>query len=382
MLSWATIFSIYSILTMSLNLEVGYTGMTNFGKVAFYGIGAFAASSIGIWSFLAAFKLNYPLYGLDTIIALGKLNAVNPALNIAVFMLSLVVAFAVGGLFGYLITYPTLRVGPAFLGITVLSFGELMRIFLRHFEPTGGAYGLMGLPHPFAWVTDSVYKNLLFVISSLILVIVVYIFSQRLVNSPYGRVMKCIREDEIAALCLGKNVIRWKAQVLFIASGFSGVAGALLVFYTGFVSPDLFVPSVTFDVWAMVILGGMANNRGALLGAAVITLLDRATAILNFMIPWFPIDPNYIRWMFTGILIIAVLMFRPSGLLPEKRLETPAWETVGLGKKRQGLRERVRALASFLITKFLSLRRWGKVLASFLTKMVVGIIDWFRAGGR
>lgn len=364
MLSWATIFSIYSILTMSLNLEVGYTGMTNFGKVAFFGIGAFAASSIGIWSFLVAFKLTYSLYGLDTIIALGKLAAVNPALNIAIFLLSLVVAFIIAGIFGYLITYPTLRVGPAFLGITVLSFGELMRIFLRHFEPTGGAYGLMGLPHPFAWVTNSVYKNFLFVTLALIIVFAIYLFSQRLVNSPYGRVMKCIREDEIAALCLGKNVIRWKAQVLFIASGFSGVAGALLVFYTGFVSPDLFIPSTTFDIWAMVILGGMANNRGALLGTAVITMLDRATAILNFIIPWFPIDPNYIRWMFTGILIIVVLMFRPSGLLPEKRLETPAWEVIGLGKKAFGFRRRARALSSFI------------------SKLLARIIEWFRAGSR
>ena len=99
------------------------------------------------------------------------------------------------------------------------------------------------------------------------------------------------------------------------------------------------------------------------MGAAVITLLDRATAILNFMIPWFPIDPNYIRWMFTGILIIAVLMFRPSGLLPEKRLDTPAWEAIGMGKKAFGLRRRARALASYL------------------SQLAASIIEWFRAGG-
>jgi branched-chain amino acid transport system permease protein len=356
--------------------------MTNFGKVAFYGIGAFAASSIGIWSFLLAFKLAYPLHGLDTIIALGKLAAANPALNLTVFLLSLIVAFIVGGAFGYLITYPTLRVGPAFLGITVLSFGELMRIFLRHFEPTGGAYGLMGLPHPFAWVTDSVLKNALYVAFAFLILSFIYIFSQRLVNSPYGRVMKCIREDEIAALCMGKDVLKRKAQVLFIASGFSGVAGALLAFYIGFVSPDLFVPSTTFDVWAMVIIGGMANNRGAVLGTAVITILDRATAILNFLIPWFPLDPNYLRWMFTGILIITVLMFRPSGLLPEKRLKTPAWEAIGLQKEPAGLMSRLRSIAHHLYGIITGLQGRGKALASLLLKSIEKFAEWLMAGGR
>lgn len=363
MLSWSSLFTIYSILAISLNLEIGFTGISNFGKVAFYGIGAFIAASFGIWSFLLVFRLAYPLYGLNTIIALGKIAAANPLLNVTVFFVSISLSFIVAGIFGYLITYPTLRVGPAFLGITVLSFGELMRIFLRHFKPTGAASGLMGLPHPFAWINDSTMKSALFVISALAIMVIIYSFSQRLVNSPYGRAMKSIREDEIAALCLGKNVLRYKAQVLFIASGFSGVAGALLVFYTGFVSPDLFVTSVTFDIWAMVIVGGMANNRGAILGTAVITFIDRLAAILNF-IPWFPLDPNILRWMITGILIIVVLMFRPSGLLPERTLKTPAWETIGLGSKAISTMER------------------GRALVSFLFKLMIKIVDWFKAGGR
>lgn len=362
LVSWITLFSIYSILSISLNLEAGYTGISNFGKAAFYGIGAFIAAVISLLVFLTLNGLSYPLYSLETIISMGTLSKQNPTLNILVFLLSLALAFIISGIAGYLVSYPTLRVGPAFLGITVLSFGELLRIFLRNFQPTGGTYGLAGIPHPFAFVQDPAIKDFAFMLVALTILFVIYLFSERFVNSPYGRLMKSIREDEVASLCLGKDVPNIKAQVLFIGSGIAGIAGALLAYYMGSINPDIFVPSLTFEVWAMVILGGSANNKGALLGAGIITFLNRASVVLNFMFQNLPIDVNYVRWMIVGLLIVASLLFKPEGLIPEDTKSSFIWRFIE-GKETISLKEK------------------GKEVSKKVRLYVKKVIDWFVMGG-
>ena len=226
---------------------------------------------------------------------------------------------------GYLVTYPTLRVGPAFLGITVLSFGELIRVFLRHLEPLGATKGLAGIPHPLAWIENPTLRDGIFTIIILFFTFIVLLISERIGNSPFGRVLRAIRDDEVAALCLGKHVPRIKATMLFIGSGFAGIAGVLWAYYAGSVNPDMFIPAVTFNIWAMVIFGGLGNNIGAMVGAAILTFLDRVSFVINILFPELPITPDYIRWMFIGLLIVLMLMFKPKGIIPEKPIKTPAW---------------------------------------------------------
>lgn len=328
LISWATLFGIYAILSMSLNLEIGFTGMANFGKVAFYGLGAYLAASLTILTFLTLYNINVPLHSVEAIIALGEIGSANPALNIGLLVLMLVLAFVFAGAVGYLVTYPTLRVGPAFLGITVLSFGELLRIFLRHFEPTGATKGLAGIPHPLSWVEPAQLRDGIYALIVLGVMLIVYVFAERMVNSPLGRVLRAVKDDEVAALCLGKHVPKIKATILFLGSGFAGVAGVLLVYYQGSVNPDMFIPAVTFNIWAMVIFGGMGNNKGAIVGAAVITFIDRASFVVNLLAPGALISPDYIRWMIIGLVIVLILLFKPSGIIPEKPIKTPAWQVV------------------------------------------------------
>ncbi|GEM_PF-36702 len=329
LVSWLPIFGIYAILALCLNMEVGYAGMANFGLVAFYGIGAFVAGYVSMTVFLSFYGYNYPIYSPEAIIAVGNVSGKTPWLNLAVFLLSLILAFIIAGASGYLVSYPTLRVGPAFLGITILSFGEMLRVFMKHFTPTGGAYGILGIPHPFAWIPDLLLKNVSFLILTLAILAGTFIYFESLANSPYGRLLKSIREDEVASLCMGKPVPHVKAELLFVASGISGIAGALYAFYLGTVTPDMFITAVTFEVWSMVILGGKGNNWGALLGASIFSLLTRATSILNFQFPDLPIDPNYARWMITGALIVIILIYRPKGILSEKTVKTEAWRIFG-----------------------------------------------------
>jgi branched-chain amino acid transport system permease protein len=339
LVSWLTLLGIYSILALTLNFESGVSGVTNFGKVLFYGVGAYTAAALTVYLVLILNGFDVgrtPPYSVEGIVALGQLAGQNPALNLALFALSLVLAFLAAGLLGYLLSYPILRVGPAFVGFTLLSSGELMRIFLQHFEPVGASKGLMSIPGPFAWVPEPRVRELAFLGVVLALLALTYVVLDRLVNSPLGRTLRAVRGDEVAALCLGKHVPRLKATVLFIGSGFAGVAGALLAYYLTAVNPGMFVPAVTFNVWAMIILGGMGNLRGSLVGAALLTLFDRLLTFLTPQLGITVISPDYVRWFSVGLLIVALLLLRPQGLLPEEPVKTPALEELEVALRGGG----------------------------------------------
>ncbi|AKG38539.1 MAG: branched-chain amino acid ABC transporter permease [Infirmifilum sp.] len=329
MISWLTIFGIYSILAITLNFESGTSGVTNFGKVFFYGLGAYTTAMLTVYLFLILNGIDVsktPPYDIKGIIYLGELANKNPLLNMTLLLLSFMLAFMIAGITGYMLSYPIVRVGPAFVGFTLLSTGELFRIFLQHYDPAGGSRGLMSIPNPFAWVPDARTRELLFLLLVLGVLTLTYVTMHRLVNSPLGRTLRAVRDDEVAALCLGKDVPRLKATVLFIGSGFTGIAGSLLAYYMTSVNPDMFVPAVTFNVWAMIILGGMGNLRGALLGSAIFTFFDRALSFITPQLGVTIISPDYVRGFMVGFLIVAVLLYKPQGLLPEGRVETPAWE--------------------------------------------------------
>jgi branched-chain amino acid transport system permease protein len=154
-----------------------------------------------------------------------------------------------------------------------------------------------------------------------------YLLLERWGNSPLGRVLKSIRDDELASKSIGKFTYRYKLLALTIGSGIAGLAGALYAFYFLYLNPDTFIPLITFLIWVMVIIGGMANNAGVILGTAIVILINRLTQIAKDYIN-LPLEPNYFQAMLVGLLIILFLMFRPQGLVPEKPVRTPAWRVL------------------------------------------------------
>ncbi|MEZ0344952.1 MAG: branched-chain amino acid ABC transporter permease [Infirmifilum sp.] len=337
LISWLTFFGIYAILAVTLNFESGTSGVTNFGKVFFYAIGAYIGAILTIYLFLMLNGVDLaktPPYDVQAVVLLGQLSTKQPLLSLALFAASLLLAFVAAGVAGYLLSYPIIRVGPAFVGFTLLSTGELFRIFLQHYDPAGGSRGLMSIPGPFAWIPNPRLRDTLFLLVVLATLAVTYVVMHRLVNSPLGRTLRALRDDEIAALCLGKDVPKLKAKVLLIGSGFTGIAGVLLAYYMTAVNPDMFVPAVTFNVWAMIILGGMGNLRGALVGSAILTFFDRALSFITPQLGFTVISPDYVRGLLVGFLIVAILLYKPQGLFPEGRVNTVAWEEVE--KAREG----------------------------------------------
>jgi branched-chain amino acid transport system permease protein len=163
--------------------------------------------------------------------------------------------------------------------------------------------------------------------------ILCFILVQLMTRSPYGRVLRAIREDEVAAEALGKNRVKYKAQVFMLGSALAGLAGGLYTQYIPFIDPYMFMPMVTFTVWIMVIVGGPANNWGVLLGAALVILFERGARILKDYL-LLPIDPINLQYILFGILVIFLLAYRPQGLLKERQLQTRAIEGVQQWKNR------------------------------------------------
>lgn len=328
--SIATLFGIYAILALSFNLEYGYAGQANLGKVFFFSIGAYVAGVLVVHSVAALTGYAGDLFSAQAANARLLYAAGNPAAILSLFVGALVLAGFVGAGFGVLASYPALRLRGDFLAIVLIAVGEAGRVFVRVYTPlAGGNIGIGGVPSPFVFLGDR-EARVAFSLLVLALAFLAFVFVSRLSNSPFGRLLKSVRDDELAASVLGKRAPWVKAQVLAVGSGLAAIAGVLWAFWFQTVAADDFIPQTTFLVVAMVLLGGSGNHRGVLVGAITMTLLEHLTrpsfyAILGIQAD-LPFDINYLRYILIGLMIILILMFRPQGLFPERPVRTKALE--------------------------------------------------------
>ncbi|PJB49323.1 MAG: branched-chain amino acid ABC transporter permease, partial [Chloroflexi bacterium CG_4_9_14_3_um_filter_45_9] len=281
---------IFGIVALSLNLEFGFAGLANFGKVAFFLVGAYTYAVLS--------QIGVPFY------------------------LCLIAGALTSALFGLLISLPALRLRADYLAIAILAFGEILRLIVKAERwIAGGVWGINVSP-AISLAGASFEVDVLVNIGLVYFCLLIcFLVAQLLANSPYGRVMRAIREDEVAAEALGKDRAKYKAQVLMIGSAMAGVAGGLYAQYLQFIDPYMFMPMITFTVWMMVILGGPANNWGALLGAGLVELFARGANLAKDYLT-LPVDPSNLQYILFGVLIILVLFYRPQGLLKESPIKT------------------------------------------------------------
>jgi branched-chain amino acid transport system permease protein len=329
-----TFFGISAIMALSLNLEYGIAGIPNFGQALFVSIGAYTAG----WTYtrllplLAGHEVIYPCG--DTLGQALQLRSeimrALPAIGMANFALTLAIAGLIGGAVGYLASYPALRLKEEwYLALVLLVSSEIVRIIVRGYEPLICAHnGVSGVVQPFTWLPNGTLRSAFFAGFVLLVAGGIYLYSERLARSPYGRLLKAMRENDRVAASLGKPVARIRGQVMFIGSAMAAMAGVLFVTNLGYASPNDYVVSLTLDVWVMVVLGGVGNNRGALLGALAVTLLDRITAITAIQLDMLGsrFEFNYVRFILFGAILLWMLRYRPQGLLPEPARTTKAHE--------------------------------------------------------
>ena len=276
---------IYIIFSLSLNLEVGYTGLFNFGHVAFFGIGAYTS---------ALLTLHHIPFGL-----------------------SLLIALAMAGLWGFLLSLPSLRLRGDHFGIATLGFGEIIRmVFQNEVWLTKGPMGLPGIPKPilFSYRFASLWQYLFLALGFTALT---FFLLRIILRSPFGRVLKAIREDEVAAEALGKDVFRFRVKSFVIGSVFAGLAGTLWGHYTTFISPGDFTLLETILVLLIVVLGGKGTEWGPVLGAVVLIFFQESLRFLRLPAEW----TRYLaplQQMIFGALLVLVMIFRPDGLVREK----------------------------------------------------------------
>jgi len=330
-----TYFGISALMALSLNLEYGLAGIPNFGQALFISIGAYTTG-------MTYTRLLPILAGRDAVNPCGSTLAqalqlraeimqTQPGIGAVNIVITFLIAALVGGAVGYLLSYVTLRLKEEwYLALVLLVGGEITRIVVRGYSPIiCGNNGLSGIAQPFSWLRGhGDLPAILFALLCVTFASGAYLYCERLTRSPYGRLLKAVRENDAVTAALGKDVSRIRAQVMFIGSVIAAVAGVLFALNVGFVSTNDYVVTLTLDMWVMVVLGGLGNNRGALVGAGVVTALDRATSILAIQLNKtnVNIEFNYFQYIIFGIILLLMLRYRPQGLLPEPRRTTQAHE--------------------------------------------------------
>jgi len=294
-----TVVGIYSIIVMGLNLQWGYTGLFNAGVVAFFAIGAYSTAILSGPAkdrLIGGFELNY---------AVGVAGSV---------------IFA--GIAGLIVALATLRLREEYLAIATFGVAISVQLVALNFTSlTGGANGIIGLTRPFSEMfTNSNTYSVFFLFFVLLIALIIYLALERAVRSPWGRVLRAIREDEVAALSLGKNPTMIRLQSFVLGSAIMGLAGGIYVGFIGYVSPIDFMPILTFQIWAMLIVGGSGNNRGAVLGCLLVWGLWTASGYLisNLVSPGFQSQAGAVQAILIGLLIVLTLLFRPRGLIGEE----------------------------------------------------------------
>ncbi|MDH4441422.1 MAG: branched-chain amino acid ABC transporter permease [Rhizobium sp.] len=288
----------YAIICLGLNVQWGMTGLFNVGIAAFVAVGAYTSAILTTPETADRFG------GFDLPIVVGWMGAA---------LVSGALSWAVGAL--------TIRLRADYLAIATFGVAVTVQLCVLNLQSvTGGSFGIGFIPRPFASLQEDA---LLFSLANCgvmaLVVLVLYLGLQHLARSPWGRVLRAIREDETAAQALGKRPSHFRLQAFTVGGAIMGLAGAAQAHFIGFIAPDNYMPILTFQVWAMLIVGGAGNNRGAIAGAILVWGLWALSAALvsSFVPPQDQARAAALQIVAIGVGLCLMLLLRPRGLFGE-----------------------------------------------------------------
>jgi len=288
--------AIYALLALGLNIQWGFAGLFNAGIAGFFAVGAYTSA------ILTSAPADGRIGGYDLPFFVGWAAAMVAAAAIA---------WPIGKI--------CLRFRSDYLAIATIGVAEIIRLVIKSEEAlTNSARGITGLPRPFGDL-PYVESQAAFLLLMIAILFVAYLLVERQFNSPWGRMMRAIRDNELAARAMGKNVESRRLEAFIFGAALMGLGGALFAHFNRSITPEAIDPMVaTFLVWIMLILGGSGNNRGAILGAAVVWIIWSVSEIATDQLPHeYAVKAKYIRLFLIGLLLQLVLRFRSEGLLPE-----------------------------------------------------------------
>lgn len=314
---------IYAAMALGLNVVVGMAGLLDLGYAAFFAVGAYTWAIFGSEQAKNFLRGNFPLPG-------------------EYMYLFMVIAIATTAFTGLLIGLPALRLRGDYLAIVTLGLGEVVRILANNLDHpinfTNGPQGITPIQRPpIDWFRDLMASlgvrldqttdyQLFFYLLVLLMIGLVVLVNLNLANSRFGRAWVAIREDEIAARSMGIPLLPTKLLAFMTGAAFSGVMGVIFAAQRTFVSPESFTLLASITILGMVILGGMGSIPGAILGAAALTILNldilkTFSEFVRTSLPQIPnqVDPAKYERLVFGLILVLMMIFRPEGLIPEKR---------------------------------------------------------------
>jgi branched-chain amino acid transport system permease protein len=302
-LSYGSFFLVFAtafaIIALGLNLQWGFTGLFNVGVAGFVAVGAYTSALLTTPEVAGRFGgWGWPVAG------------------------GWIAAMLTSGLAGLLVGAIALRLRHDYLAITTFGIAVTIQLVANNATKlTGGPFGVQFIPKPMqSWLGTGLPWTLAYLALALVVLTVSYVALERLVKSPWGRVLRAIREDEHAATSLGKRAFVYRMQSFVIGSMLMGLGGAVYAHFVGYVAPEDFLPILTFQIWAMLIVGGSGNNRGAIIGAFVVWCFWAAAgSLLRDLIPQAEqARAAALQVVLIGTLIAVMLVVRPRGIIGEK----------------------------------------------------------------
>lgn len=281
----AILIGIYLILALSLQLSIGYTGLMNFGHIAFYAIGAYTSALL-------------TLSGIPFIVAILS-------------------AGAVSGLCGFLLSIPTNKLKGDYLALSTIAFTFVVYVLsLNWTSLTRGPLGLPGIPKPsILGLTFS--SNLLFLVLTIAITLIVYFVIKRIVDTPFGKALEATRDNELATKVLGKKTFKIKSISLATSALFAGVAGSLYAHYITYIDPSSFAMMQITPIICIVIIGGLASLRGTIIATIILILLPEPLRFIGFSSAI--IGP--MRQVIYALILLLILVYKPKGFFGKVELE-------------------------------------------------------------
>jgi branched-chain amino acid transport system permease protein len=300
--------TLFMIIALALNLQFGHTGLFNAGLAAFVAVGAYTFGLLTT-GFLPESTTHPGHWGPAT-----PMDLIPAAL----------LAMMASALLGVLVAIPVLRLRADYLAIATLALAETVRLVIKEeLHLTGGDQTLHGIPRPFGgligstegWLADGI-----FMVVAGAVAIIVLIALLRIGRLPWGRALRAVREDEDAAMALGRDAFRLKLTAFGIGCGIMGLGGALYASFSRVILPDQFGAFFTFNAYVIVILGGTGNHRGVVLGSFLFWLFTWATQNAKTYLPdVVGLRLDFITLVAVGLLFVAVILYMPEGIIPEEK---------------------------------------------------------------
>ena len=281
----AILMGIYSILALSLQLSLGYGGLLNLGHISFFGIGAYTSALLSV-------------QGVP-------------------FLICFLFAGIVTAFFGWLLSIATRKLKGDYSALVTLGFSFIVyAVLLNWIELTNGSLGIAGIPRP-SFLGIDFSNNIFFLMLVVFIASISYFFIWKVCNSPFGKVLESIRDDELAAKLLGKNTTKLKSVALLTAAFFAGISGSLFASYITFIDPSSFTFTNLIPILSIVIVGGLASLPGTILATIIVVLLPEPFRFIGF--PTSILGP--IRQIIYALILLLIIYFKPRGFYGKIDLE-------------------------------------------------------------